>query len=54
LAVEQIWELQNKQSQIRTYKKDILKIGYTTRTVEERIDELSSTGVQQNFNLNYA
>jgi DNA polymerase elongation subunit (family B) len=26
LAVEQIWELQNKQSQLKTYKKDILKI----------------------------
>jgi len=26
LAVEQIWELQKKQSQLKTYKKDILKI----------------------------
>jgi len=34
-----------------TYKKDILKIGYTTRTIEERIDELSSTGVPTKFQL---
>lgn len=34
-----------------TYKKDILKIGYTTRTIDERIDELSSTGVPTKFQL---
>lgn len=36
-----------------SYKDDILKIGYTTRTVEERIDELSSTGVPTKFQLEF-
>lgn len=35
LAVEQIWELQNKQSQIKTYKKDILKIQQDYSNMED-------------------
>jgi DNA polymerase elongation subunit (family B) len=35
LAVEQIWELQNKQSQLKTYKKDILKIHQEYPNMEE-------------------
>jgi len=35
LAVEQIWELQNKQSQIRTYKKDILKLNQEYPNMED-------------------
>ena len=35
LAVEQIWELQNKQSQIKTYRKDILKIQQDYSNMED-------------------
>jgi DNA polymerase delta subunit 1 len=35
LAVEQIWELQNKHSQIKTYKKDILKINQEYPNMED-------------------
>jgi len=35
LAVEQIWELQNKLSQIKTYKKDILKINQEYPNMED-------------------
>jgi hypothetical protein len=35
LAVEQIWELQNKVSQIKTYKKDILKINQEYPNMED-------------------
>ena len=35
LAVEQIWELQNKQSQIRTYKKDISKLNQEYPNMED-------------------
>ena len=35
------------------YRKDLLKIGFTTRTIEERINELSSTGVPSRFQLEF-